>query len=130
MGLLRSFPFYGLIFTLSLYFQQVCHFTPMQTGLAFLPLTGLLTVMNVYAGRLAAKRGVRFPIVAGLVIGGAGFFWLAFAAHAGAGYAVILLPLLSIGGGVALLFSPRCSVGGASVRWPPLWLGFSPPNAR
>jgi DHA2 family methylenomycin A resistance protein-like MFS transporter len=84
LGLLLSFPFYGLIFTLSLYFQQVCHYTPMQTGLAFLPVTGLLTLMNVYAGRLAAKRGVRFPIVAGLVIGGAGFFWLAFAAHAGA----------------------------------------------
>src|SRR5260370_40117753 len=81
----------------------------MQTGLAFLPLTGLLTVMNVYAGRLAAKRGVRFPIVAGLVIGGAGFFWLAFAADAGAGYAVILLPLLRIGAGVPLLLPPLTS---------------------
>jgi DHA2 family methylenomycin A resistance protein-like MFS transporter len=116
LGLLLSFPFYGLIFTLSLYFQQVCHYTPMQTGLAFLPVTGLLTVMNVYAGRLAAKRGMRFPIVAGLAIGGVGFFWLAFAARAGAGYAIILLPLLSIGAGVPLILPPVASLVLASVE--------------
>jgi MFS transporter, DHA2 family, methylenomycin A resistance protein len=115
LGLLLSFPFNGLIFTLSLYFQQVCHYTPMQTGLAFLPVTGLLTVMNVYAGQLAAKRGVRFPIVAGLFIGGVGFFWLAFAAHAGASHAIILLPLLSIGAGVPLILPPVTSIVLASV---------------
>src|SRR5258708_38723123 len=119
LGLLLSFPFYGLIFTLSLYFQQVCHYTPMQTGLAFLPVTGLLTVMNVYADRLAAKRGVRFPIVAGLVIGGGGFFWLAFAAPAGAGYAVILLPLLITRASLPLLLPPVTSVVLASGDRPP-----------
>ena len=116
LGLLLSFPFYGLIFTLSLYFQQVCHYTPMQTGLAFLPVTGLLTVMNVYAGRLAAKRGMRFPIVAGLVIGGVGFFWLGFTAQAGASYAIILLPLLSIGAGVPLILPPVAALVLASVE--------------
>src|SRR5260221_3002407 len=130
IGLLLSFPFYGLIFTLSLYFQQVCHFTPIQTGLAFLPLTGLLTVMNVYAGRLAAKRGVRFPIVAGLVIGGAGFFLLAFAAHGGGCYLVILLLFLRIREGGALFFSPGASVGVGGGVPAAGCLAFSPPNSR
>jgi len=129
LGLLLSFPFYGLIFTLSLYFQQVSHYTPMQTGLAFLPVTGLLTVMNVYAGRLAAKRGVRFPIVAGLVIGGAGFFWLALAVHAGAGYTIILLPLLSIGAGVPLILPPVTTVVLASVDRPQVGLASATLNA-
>jgi MFS transporter, DHA2 family, methylenomycin A resistance protein len=129
LGLLLSFPFYGLIFTLSLYFQQVCHYSPMQTGLAFLPVTGLLTVMNVYAGRLAARRGMRFPIVAGLVIGGAGFFLLAFTAHAGASYAVILLPLLSIGAGVPLILPPVASVVLSSVDRPQVGLASATLNA-
>lgn len=129
LGLLLSFPFYGLIFTLSLYFQQVCHYTPMQTGLAFLPVTGLLTVMNVYAGRLAAKRGVRFPIVAGLVIGGAGFFWLAFAARAEASYTAILWPLLCIGAGVPLILPPVTSVVLASVDRPQVGLASAILNA-
>jgi len=129
LGLLLSFPFYGLIFTLSLYFQQVCHYTPMQTGLAFLPVTGLLTVMNVYAGQLAAKRGMRFPIVAGLAIGGVGFFWLAFAAQTGAGYGTILLPLLSIGAGVPLILPPVASLVLASVDRPQVGLASATLNA-
>jgi DHA2 family methylenomycin A resistance protein-like MFS transporter len=115
LGFLLSFAFYGLIFTLSLYFQQVRHYTPMQTGLAFLPATGLLTVMNIAAGRLAAERGVRFPMVAGFVVATFGFFWLAFATNENAGYAVILLPLLSIGAGVPLILPPVTSIVLASV---------------
>jgi MFS transporter, DHA2 family, methylenomycin A resistance protein len=115
LGLLLSFSFYGLIFTLSLYFQHVRHYTPLKTGLAFLPVTGLLTVMNISAGRLAAKRGMRFPIVVGFIVAGIGFFWLAFATNQSAGYIRILLPLLGIGAGVPLILPPVTSVLLASV---------------
>ena len=115
LGLLLSFSFYGLIFTLSLYFQQVRHYSPLKTGLAFLPVTGLLTIMNVYAGRLAAKRGMRFPIVVGFVVGAIGFFWLGLATNETAGYANILLPLVGIGAGVPLILPPITSVLLASV---------------
>ncbi|MEA3148864.1 MAG: transporter, family, methylenomycin resistance protein [Verrucomicrobiota bacterium] len=115
LGLLLSFSFYGLIFTLSLYFQQVRHYSPLKTGLAFLPVTGLLTIMNVYAGRLAAKRGMRFPIVVGFVVGAIGFFWLGSATNETAGYANILLPLVGIGAGVPLILPPVTSVLLASV---------------
>jgi DHA2 family methylenomycin A resistance protein-like MFS transporter len=116
LGLLLSFAFYGLIFTLSLYFQQVRHYSPLKTGLAFLPVTGLLTIMNVFSGRLAAERGMRFPIVVGFVIGGIGFFWLGLATTESAGYANILLPLLGIGAGVPLILPPVTSVLLASVH--------------
>jgi MFS transporter, DHA2 family, methylenomycin A resistance protein len=78
-------------------------------------VTGLLTIMNVFSGRLAAERGMRFPIVVGFVIGGIGFFWLGFATTASAGYANILLPLLGIGAGVPLILPPVTSVLLASV---------------
>jgi MFS transporter, DHA2 family, methylenomycin A resistance protein len=115
LGLLLSFPFYGLIFTLSLYFQQVRHFTPLQTGFAFLPVTGLLTVMNVFSGNLAASRGMRFPIVAGFLLGGIGFFWLAFTADQEVPYLNLLPPLLCVGAGVPLILPPVTSVVLASV---------------
>jgi DHA2 family methylenomycin A resistance protein-like MFS transporter len=115
LGLLLSFSFYGLIFTLSLYFQQVRHYTPLKTGLAFLPVTGLLTTVNILAGRLAAKRGMRFPIVVGFTIAGICFFWLGFATNETAGYANILLPLLGIGAGVPLILPPVTSALLASV---------------
>jgi MFS transporter, DHA2 family, methylenomycin A resistance protein len=115
LGLLLSFSFYGLIFTLSLYFQQVRHYSPLKTGFAFLPVTGLLTVMNIFAGRLAAKHGMRFPIVIGFIVGGIGFFWLGFATNEAARYVNILLPLLGIGAGVPLILPPVTSVLLASV---------------
>jgi DHA2 family methylenomycin A resistance protein-like MFS transporter len=99
LGLLLSFSFYGIIFTLSLYFQQARHFTPLQTGFAFLPVTGLLTVMNVFSGKLGAMRGLRFPIVTGFVVAGVGFFWL-----------LILPPLTT----VVLASVDRAQVGLAS----------------
>jgi DHA2 family methylenomycin A resistance protein-like MFS transporter len=115
LGLLLSFSFYGLIFTLSLYFQQACHFTPLQTGLAFLPVTGLLTVMNVFAGRLGAARGMRFPIVSGFIVGGIGFLWLALATGTATTYSGLLLPLLCVGAGVPLILPPLTTVVLASV---------------
>jgi MFS transporter, DHA2 family, methylenomycin A resistance protein len=115
LGLLLSFSFYGLIFTLSLYFQQARHFTPLETGFAFLPVTGLLTVMNVFAGRLGASRGMRFPIVTGFILGGIGFFWLAFATGTATTYSGLLMPLLCVGAGVPLILPPLTTVVLASV---------------
>jgi MFS transporter, DHA2 family, methylenomycin A resistance protein len=115
LGLLLSFSFYGLIFTLSIYFQQARHFTPLETGFAFLPVTGLLTVMNIFAGRLGVWRGMRFPIVAGFIVGGIGFFWLAFATGAATTYSGLLLPLLCVGAGVPLILPPLTTVVLASV---------------
>jgi len=115
LGLLLSFSFYGLIFTLSLYFQQVCQFTPLQTGIAFLPVTGLLTIMNIFAGKLGAKRGMCFPIASGFIVASIGFFWLSFATSDGVGYGTLLLPLLCVGAGVPLILPPVTTVVLASV---------------
>jgi DHA2 family methylenomycin A resistance protein-like MFS transporter len=122
LGLLLSFSFYGLIFTLSLYFQQARHFTPLETGLAFLPVTGLLTVMNVFAGRLGAARGMRFPILTGFVLAGIGYFWLAFATGPTTTYWGLLLPLLCVGAGVPLILPPLTTVVLASVDRPQVGL--------
>src|ERR1700686_4341886 len=42
VGLLVNVAFYGLIFVLSLYFQRVNGFSPFATGLAFLPMLGVV----------------------------------------------------------------------------------------
>jgi DHA2 family methylenomycin A resistance protein-like MFS transporter len=73
IGIIANFTFYGLIFVLSLYFQQVRHYTPAETGLAFLPLTGVFVISNIISGRLAARFGFRLPMTGGLVVGAIGF---------------------------------------------------------
>jgi MFS transporter, DHA2 family, methylenomycin A resistance protein len=70
--------FYGVAFVLSLYFQRVLGETPVIAGLLFLPMTGLLTVANLAAARVAARRGHQLPVRLGLIVGTVGMVALAF----------------------------------------------------
>ena len=73
VGLLVNIAFYGLIFVFSLYFQQVNHWTPFETGLAFVPMMGAVLPMNLLAPRLAERIGAPVTVAIGAVIAGAAF---------------------------------------------------------
>jgi MFS transporter, DHA2 family, methylenomycin A resistance protein len=60
--------FYGLIFLVSLYFQELRGLSVLDTGLAFLPMTALVAFLNPAAARLAERVGARVAIVAGQVL--------------------------------------------------------------
>jgi len=57
--------FYGVVFLQSLYFQQQRGATALETGLLFLPMTGLVALLNPLAARLM----VRFGNVAMIAVG-------------------------------------------------------------
>ena len=66
VGLLVNIAFYGLIFVFSLYFQRINGLSPLQTGLAFVPMMGMVLPANLLAPRL---RRIGAP--ATIAIGGA-----------------------------------------------------------
>ncbi|WP_375402751.1 MFS transporter [uncultured Sphingomonas sp.] len=68
VGVLLAFAFYGLIFTYSLFLQSAQHLSPLATGIAFLPMTGLIGVANIASGRSTARFGARTVMLSGLVI--------------------------------------------------------------
>ncbi|MBV9169041.1 MAG: MFS transporter, partial [Chloroflexi bacterium] len=107
LGLFRSRPvavsvaggfaftvgFYGLVFLLSLYLQQLRGLSPLQTGLAFVPMTGLTGVVTLIAPRVAARFGPRVPVAAGQLLMATGLLGLCAAV---AGAPIWLLAVLSI----------------------------------
>ena len=115
LGLFRSRPvavsllvgfafvvgFYGLVFLLSLYFQEVRGLSPLATGLAFLPMTALAAFVSPVAARLAERFGPRVPIAAGQFLMAAGLLSLRGAA-AGAPIALVSLLTIPVGLGAAL----------------------------
>ncbi|QPC93510.1 MFS transporter [Mesorhizobium sp. INR15] len=101
VGLVVNLTLYGTIFMLSLYFQQERHYSPQQTGLAFLPFMAAVTVSNVAAGRIAGKYGARLPMAAGLLIGAAGFGLMALI-DTDTSYASLLWRLLFLPVGIGL----------------------------
>lgn len=100
-GLSLNFGYYGLMFAMSLFFQKVRHDTPLETGLAFLPMTAVVTVANVVSGRLSARFGYRLPMAYGQALAALGYLSLLFV-QGNSSALVIALPLLAIGTGVAL----------------------------
>ncbi|SDJ20470.1 MFS transporter, DHA2 family, methylenomycin A resistance protein [Nonomuraea maritima] len=97
-GAAANFAFSGALFVLTLLLQDGRHLTPMETGLAFLPLTVPMVVNPVLTGRIVARHGARLPILAGLALLAGG---LAGAARADG---LLLGWLVVIGCGLSLCF--------------------------
>jgi DHA2 family methylenomycin A resistance protein-like MFS transporter len=101
VGLLINLGFYGQLFVMSLYFQDVRGYSALQTGLALLPQAALLTVASTVSGRLMARSGPRLPMLAGLLLGAAGLLGT-MVAGTQTPYGLLVLPMTAAGFGMAL----------------------------
>jgi MFS transporter, DHA2 family, methylenomycin A resistance protein len=72
-GICVNLTYYGVVFVLSLFLQRVRGNTPLQAGLAFLPLTGGFLVSNVMSGWVVGKFGARVPMLIGALIAALGY---------------------------------------------------------
>jgi DHA2 family methylenomycin A resistance protein-like MFS transporter len=100
VGAAINFGFYGEIFLLSLYFQQLRGFTPLIAGLAIFPQPGIAAVVSSISGRETARRGPRTVMLIGLLVGALGLF-AATMVGGTTPYWVLVLPLLAIGFGIS-----------------------------
>ncbi len=66
---------FSLFFFISLYIQTVLGFSPIQTGLSFLPIPITIGIMSVIMSKVIGKIGYKIPLVVGpLFVAGALFF--------------------------------------------------------
>ena len=72
-GVAVNLAYYGVLFVLALYLQGTHGWTPLQAGLALLPLTATFILSNVLSGVMIARFGIRPPMLVGGVIGAAGY---------------------------------------------------------
>jgi EmrB/QacA subfamily drug resistance transporter len=93
--------FVPMFFFMTLYMQTVLHYSPTQTGFAYLPLTGGFVISSGVASQLFGRLGTKPVIVAGAVIVAGGLYWLSRIPVDGSYVADILPGLLvvSLGGG-------------------------------
>ncbi len=89
--------FYGLVFLLSLYLQEHRGLSPLETGLAFLPMTALTAFVNPVLARIAERFGPRVPIAAGQFLMAMGLMSVCLAVS---GASVALLSMLTIPVGI------------------------------
>ena len=105
VAFLICFVYYGFVFMTSLYFQTFRHFSPMLTGLTFLPMTLLQPFLHPFLGRWIARVGPRTPMTLALFLAALGLFLASFmgAETPRLWLGVIMLP---IGLGASLGISP------------------------
>ncbi|GAB1340204.1 MFS transporter [Streptomyces sp. E-15] len=101
-GLLANFGLSGLLFVLSLYFQESRGYSSFSAGLAFLPLT-LPTAFNpIYTGRLVGRIGPRRPATTGFLLMGVGALLQApFTGNDALALTATVVGLLAFGFGVS-----------------------------
>ncbi|WP_328462653.1 MFS transporter [Streptomyces sp. NBC_00448] len=102
-GAAVTFGFFGAVFVLSLFFQEVRGESALTAGLMFLPMTLLISVVNVASGRITNRYGPRAPMLVGQSVAVAGLLVLL---SVGAGTpavltAVAMMPL-SLGAALAV----------------------------
>lgn len=100
-GVAVNLTYYGAVFVLSLYLQQVRGYPPFDAGLACLPLTATFIVANLASARVTARHGPRVSMLAGAAIGAAGFALLGRLGGASS-FAAMLPAFVLIPGGMGL----------------------------
>jgi EmrB/QacA subfamily drug resistance transporter len=92
--------FLALFFFITLYMQNVLGYSPIQAGLAWLPLCFAVAVSAGISSQLLSRVGTRPVIVAGAIVAAGGLYWLSRIPVDGS-YVADLLPgtlVLAVGG--------------------------------
>jgi DHA2 family methylenomycin A resistance protein-like MFS transporter len=108
IGLLVNVAIYGLIFALSLYFQQVNGLTAFETGLAFVPMMAAVLPVNLVAASVTEYIGPPATIAAGASLSAAGCLAM-LGILADTSYRAICLQMIAISTGLGLLVPPLTS---------------------
>ncbi len=97
---------FGIFFFISQFLEDDLHFSAIRTGLAFLPLTGLIFASSRITPRLVAKIGVRPILLFGLCDMLVAALWISRATPSSGYFGSLFGPLLMFGIGAGSCFLP------------------------
>jgi EmrB/QacA subfamily drug resistance transporter len=110
-GLLMSAAIFSQFFLLTLYMQQVLHYSALKTGAAYIALTLSIIVFSTVSQAMVTKLGIRRILPAGLATSAGALLLFARLPVDGHYLTDLLPPFLLSGIGLALAFVPM-SIGG------------------
>lgn len=94
----------GMFFFVSLYVQGTLQYSPVLTGLSFLPIPIIIGITSTYAPRLVGKVGFRPLLITGTSLLTVGTFLLSFVTPDGSYFANVLPGLLVMAFGAGITF--------------------------
>jgi EmrB/QacA subfamily drug resistance transporter len=116
VALLLGAALFGTYYVLSLHTQLVLGWTPLQTGLAFLPLSLVLVAGSAVATRLLPATGPRALLLTGITAAAAGLLLFSATVAGGGTAAGVLVAAVVTGAGIGLCFVPVTAAATSGVR--------------
>jgi len=102
---------FAIFLFLTFYLQQNLRFSPIESGVAFMPMVATLMISATSATAILLPRfGARPLVPLGMVIGAAGLFWLSQISITSTYSDGVLLPLMVLGIGIGLSMAPAMNV--------------------
>jgi EmrB/QacA subfamily drug resistance transporter len=105
VAFLVTFSMFAIFFFLTLYMQNILGYSPLETGVLFLPSTLVVMVTGPISGRLTDRLGPRWLIAGGLLLIAASMLWqsrITVDTH----YGYLLPAFIALGAGIGLVMSP------------------------
>ena len=107
---------FGMFFFLTLFVQEVWGYSPVRSGLAFLPLVAGIFLGAGLASNLVGRVGARPLLIIGPLLGAGGLFWMSRITEHSSYQSGLLGPLLITGLGLGTTFVPMSLVSLLKVR--------------
>jgi EmrB/QacA subfamily drug resistance transporter len=104
--LLFSAALFPMWYVSSLYLQQVLALSPLEAGLAFLPMALTIMLCARFAGRLVALYGARTVLTGGLTMMTAGLLLFTRIGTSGSAVGFVVLPGILVAAGIAFSIVP------------------------
>jgi EmrB/QacA subfamily drug resistance transporter len=101
---------FGIFFFLGLFVQEVWGYSPVKTGLSFLPMVAAVMAASAVASQLVNRIGARPLMLAGALSMAGGLFWLSRIGEHSTYVGGLLGPSLVAGVGLGLIFVPTSLV--------------------
>jgi predicted MFS family arabinose efflux permease len=99
------FSLMGFIFLVTLYFQFLKGYGPLETGVRLLPVATMVGITSVLGTSLAVRTGTKLVVAGGLISLAAGLAWTSSASES-TSYLTIAGQMVLIGSGIGLTSSP------------------------
>jgi EmrB/QacA subfamily drug resistance transporter len=99
----------GALFLLPIELQQVAGYTPLESGIALLPITFIMLLLSARSGALAARIGPRLQMSVGPLVVAVGLALLVRITESGSYLTEVLPAVLVFGLGLAITVAPLTS---------------------
>ena len=114
---LTGIGMFGVFLFLNYYLQEILRYSPVMTGVAFLPMVAALMITaTISTTQLYPRIGAKILVFAGMLLAGGGMVWLTGIGPTSGYAADILGPLLVVGVGMGAIFAPAMNAATSGVE--------------